>query len=265
MSVILNQTPVSQLYTFHLFIYCFITSCVYLHSRFCIFIIFVLFLLNPITAAAAAQMPVPTGLKLSFILSVVSHFISFVKACVTGATLWCAACEENTPAPPKHKFVHSIWKAVGSLNLMTGFNVALHNDVSQTKGNKKCLSNIYCFKQRDELWHCRGLRLITMATLFMVALLPWSAGRHHHATLWEDGEGLRDWDWRKLCLQTLVCNALWEPWSPWLVRRAINQRDARDQESSLRCHMCPPSPPVIDWSTLSIDLSCFSVISHLQS
>lgn len=111
----------------------------------------------------------------------------------------------------------------------------------------------------------QGLWLITVATLLMVTLLPRSAGRHHHAKLREDGEGLGDWGWRKLSLQTVVCNALWESRSPRTARQGINQTDARVQESSLCCHILLPSPPVIDWYSLSIDLSFFSVISRLQS
>lgn len=102
-----------------------------------------------------------------------------------------------------------------------------------------------------------------MATLLIVALQPRSAGRHHHTKLWEDGEGLEDWDCGKLSLQTVGSNALWEPRTPREARRGINQTDARDQRSTLCCHTCPTYLPVIDWFSLSIDLSCFSVISHL--
>lgn len=134
---------------------------------------------------------------------------------------------------------------------------------SPTPPRKK--KKIYCFKQHKELRLSQGLWLITMATLVMVALLPRSAGRHHHATLWEDGEGLGDWGWRKLSLQTVACDALWEWRSPRTARQGINQTDARDQESALCCHRLPPPPPVIDWYSLSIDLSFFAVISRLQS
>lgn len=146
--------------------------------------------------------------------------------------------------------------------------VALHRwytNVSRTKGDKKHPPKIYYFRQHKEVWLSQGLWLITMATLLMVTLLPRSAGRHHRTKLREDGEGLGDWGWRKLSLQTVVCNALLESRSPRTVRQGINQAHARDQESSLCCHTLPPSPPVIDWCSLSINLSFFSVISCLQS
>lgn len=104
----------------------------------------------------------------------------------------------------------------------------------------------------------------------MVTLLPRCAGRHHHAKLWKDGEVSGDWSWRKLSLQTVVCNALWESRSPRTARQGINQAHARDQESvcvATRYHppTLPSPPPVIDRCSLSIDWSFFSVISRLQS
>lgn len=96
-----------------------------------------------------------------------------------------------------------------------------------------------------------------MATLLMVTLLAWSAGRHHHTKLREDGESLGDWGWRKLSLQTVVCNALWESQLPHTVRQGINQAHARDPKCALCCHTLPISKLAIDCCLLAADLSFF--------
>lgn len=136
--------------------------------------------------------------------------------------------------------------------------------VSQTKGNKDCCETIHCIRQHSQLCLRKGLRLIKMATLLMVALRPRSAGRHHRTKLWADGEGSEDWGWAKLSLKTVLCNVLWEPQSPHVARQGINQRDARRTENALFCHMYTPSISVIYWLLLSIDFSFLSVISHLR-
>lgn len=63
----------------------------------------------------------------------------------------------------------------------------------------------------------------------------------------------------------MVSDALRESRSPHTVRQGINQRDARDQESSLRYHVLPPCSLVIDQCSLSINSRCFLAISCLQS
>lgn len=161
-----------------------------------------------------------------------------------------------------------IWTVV-----LVGVSHRWYTNTSHTTGDKiACPKKFsYCGRHK-EVWLGEGLWLTTMATLLMVTLLPRCAGRHHHAKLWKDGEVSGDWGWRKLSLQTVVCNALWESRSPRTARRGINQAHARDQESVLCCHTpphptttTPHLPPVIDRCSLSIDWSFFSVISRLQS
>lgn len=204
---------------------------------------------------------------MKFSLSVVSHLISFVKLTCRLQELHCQTRRRNKAALFLRLYGGAcllIWTVV-----LVGVSHRWYTNTSHTTGDKiACPKKFsYCGRHK-EVWLGEGLWLTTMATLLMVTLLPRCAGRHHHAKLWKDGEVSGDWGWRKLSLQTVVCNALWESRSPRTARRGINQAHARDQESVLCCHTLPPSPPrppVIDRCSLSIDWSFFSVISRLQS
>lgn len=209
--------------------------------------------------------PLPHRALMKFSLSVVSHLISFVKLMCRLQELHCQTRRHNKAALFLWLYGRVcllIWTVV-----LVGVSHRWYTNTSHTTGDKiACPKKFsYCGRHKEVRLGERFL-LTTMATLLMVTLLPRCAGRHRHAKLWKDGEGSGDWGWRKLSLQTVVCNALWESRSPRTLRRGINQPHARDQESVLCCHTLPPSPPpMIDRCSLSIDWSFFSVISRLQS
>lgn len=110
----------------------------------------------------------------------------------------------------------------------------------------KCRQNLYYSRQRKGPRLTQGPWLITMATVLMAALLPQSAGRHHHTKPREDREVWEDRGWRELSLQTVVCNALWESLLPRTPRQGINQPHAWDQETAVCCHTLP-TLPAGDW------------------
>lgn len=132
------------------------------------------------------------------------------------------------------------------------------------RATMKVPAKIYYFKQHKGARLTQGLWLITMATVLMAVLLPRSAGRHHHTKPREDREGWEDRGWRELSLQTVVCNALWEPRWPRTARQGINQAHAWDQETAA-CRHALPDLPAGDWLACAIiDLRPFSVISRPQ-
>lgn len=136
-------------------------------------------------------------------------------------------------------------------------------NVSQIKGSKTSFLNIYCSTQQRECLFYKGLLLITVATLLIVALQARSAGRYHPAKPRNDGDGVEDWKWGKLGLQIVGYNALWKPGHGANRDKALIKELPETRRALIAATLTQPILQVIDWFSLSNDWSFFLVISHL--